>query len=81
MLLDGGSTTYELARLLVGRPLQIVTNSLPVATLFTSTPGADLIVVGGYVHVRLARCRARMAEQMIRSLNVRRAIISGAGRE
>ena len=31
MLLDGGSTTYELARVLVGRPLQVVTNSLPVA--------------------------------------------------
>ena len=44
MLLDGGSTTYEVARLLVGRPLQIVTNSLPVANLFASNandrPGA-----------------------------------------
>src|SRR5688500_19245412 len=28
ILLDGGSTTYELAQLLVGRPLQVVTNSL-----------------------------------------------------
>ena len=37
MLLDGGSTTYEVARLLVGRPLQIVTNSLPVANLFASS--------------------------------------------
>src|ERR1700748_206913 len=36
VLLDGGSTTYEQARLLVGRPLQVVTNSLPVASLFTS---------------------------------------------
>ncbi len=33
ILLDGGSTTYELARHLVGRPLQVVTNSLPVAHL------------------------------------------------
>ena len=29
ILLDGGSTTYELARLLVGRPLQIVTAGRP----------------------------------------------------
>src|SRR5262249_7079645 len=28
VLLDGGTTTLEVARLLVGRPLQIVTNSL-----------------------------------------------------
>ena len=36
ILLDGGSTTYEVARLLVGRPLHVVTNSLPVANLFAS---------------------------------------------
>ena len=29
----------------MGRPLQIVTNSLPVATLFTTGAGADVIVV------------------------------------
>jgi DeoR family transcriptional regulator, fructose operon transcriptional repressor len=37
ILLDGGSTTYELARALVGKPLQVVTNSLPVAMLFSTT--------------------------------------------
>ena len=45
ILLDGGSTTYELAQLLVGRPLQVVTNSLPVANLFTSSD-ADLVLIG-----------------------------------
>ncbi len=43
ILLDGGSTTYELARQLVGRPLQIVTNSLPVANLFASNDMVDLV--------------------------------------
>ena len=37
LLLDGGSTTYELARLLVTRPLQVVTTSLPVANLFMTS--------------------------------------------
>ena len=37
ILLDGGSTTYELARILVPRQLQVVTNSLPVASLFSSS--------------------------------------------
>ncbi|HMF12631.1 MAG TPA: DeoR/GlpR family DNA-binding transcription regulator, partial [Gemmataceae bacterium] len=36
VLLDGGTTTLEVARVLVGRPLQIVTNSLPIANLFAS---------------------------------------------
>lgn len=52
VLLDGGSTTYEVARLLVGRPLQIVTNSLPVANLFASSANQDLVLLGGYVYPR-----------------------------
>jgi DeoR/GlpR family transcriptional regulator of sugar metabolism len=79
VLFDGGSTTYELARLLVGRPLQVVTNSLPVATLFAGSPGADLIVVGGYVHGRSGTMQGPHAEKMIRSLNVRWAVLSAAG--
>lgn len=79
VLLDGGSTTYELARLLVGKTLQVVTNSLPVANLFSSVGTADLIVVGGYVHGRSGTLQGDYAESMIRSLTVRSTIISGAG--
>ena len=49
MLLDGGTTTLEVARLLVGRPLQIVTNSLPIANLFANSRETDLVMLGGYV--------------------------------
>src|SRR5581483_5044278 len=52
VLLDGGTTTYEVARLLVDRPLQIVTNSLPVANLFASNSNTDLVLLGGYVYPR-----------------------------
>lgn len=79
ILLDGGSTTYELARLLVGRPLQVVTNSLPVANLFTSTDRADLVLVGGYVHARTGVSLGPYANQMLAGLNVRRAVLSVAG--
>ena len=79
LLLDGGSTTYELGQLLVGRPLQVVTNSLPVANLFTSSPNADLILIGGYVHARTGVCLGPYADQMLAALNVRRAVVSVAG--
>jgi DeoR family transcriptional regulator, fructose operon transcriptional repressor len=79
ILLDGGSTTYELARLLVGRPLQVVTNSLPVASLFTSSPVADLVLIGGYVHTRTGVSLGPYANQMLADLNVRRAVLSVAG--
>ncbi|MCA9187115.1 MAG: DeoR/GlpR family DNA-binding transcription regulator [Pirellulaceae bacterium] len=79
VLLDGGSTTFELARLLVGRPVQVITNSLPVANLFTSSDGGDLILLGGYVHLRTGVTLGPYANEMLRSLNVRRAFISVAG--
>ena len=79
VLLDGGSTTYELARQLVGRPLQIVTNSLPVANLFASSDQVDLVVLGGYVHSRTAVTLGPYANQMLASLNVQKACLSIAG--
>jgi DeoR/GlpR family transcriptional regulator of sugar metabolism len=79
VLLDGGSTTYELAQLLVARPLQIVTNSLPVANLFNSAPNIDLVVIGGYVHPRSGAIQGDYAVQMLESLRVRKAVISAAG--
>jgi DeoR/GlpR family transcriptional regulator of sugar metabolism len=78
ILLDGGSTTYELARRLVGRPLQIVTNSLPVANLFT-TSDVDLVLVGGYVHTRTGVSLGPYANAMLAEINVRRAVLSVAG--
>ena len=79
ILLDGGSTTYELAQCLIGRPIQVVTNSLPVATLFTSGDSADVVLIGGYVHGRTGVCTGPYANSMLRELNVQTAIISVAG--
>jgi DeoR/GlpR family transcriptional regulator of sugar metabolism len=79
VLLDGGSTTYEVARLLVGRRLQIVTNSLPVANLFASNANNDLVIVGGYVYPRTGVALGPYANQMLERLNVRRTILSVSG--
>lgn len=79
LLLDGGTTTYEMARLLVGRHLQIVTNSLPVANLFAAGATTDLILVGGYVYPRTGVSLGPYANQMLASLNVRRTVLSVAG--
>ena len=79
VLLDGGSTTYEVARLLVGRRLQIVTNSLPVANLFASNANSDLVLVGGYVYPRTGVALGPYANQVLERLNVRRTILSVSG--
>ena len=79
VLLDGGSTTYDLAQQLLGRPLQVVTNSLPVANLFTATDTVDLVLIGGYVHGRTGVSLGPYANEMLRDLNVRRSVLSVAG--
>ncbi len=79
VLLDGGSTTYEIAQRLVGRQLQIVTNSLPVANLFASSQTVDLVFLGGYMHNRTGVTLGPYANEMLASLQVRRAILSVAG--
>jgi DeoR family transcriptional regulator, fructose operon transcriptional repressor len=78
ILLDGGSTTYEVARLLVGRPLHVVTNSLPVANLFASDTNSDLVLIGGNICPRTAVVRGPYADQMLSQVRVRKTILSTA---
>jgi len=78
VLLDGGTTTYEVARLLVGRPLHVVTTSLPVANLFASDTTSDLVMVGGNICPRTGVAQGPYAAGMIASLRVRKTILSVA---
>jgi DeoR/GlpR family transcriptional regulator of sugar metabolism len=78
LLLDGGTTTYEVAQRLVGRSVQVVTNSLPVANLFLTSPTTDVVLVGGYIHSRTGVAIGPYADEMIARLNVRRTILSAA---
>ena len=78
-MLDGGSTTYELARQLVDRPLQVVTNSLPVAHLLSTSDSIDLVMIGGCVRGRTSVTIGPMADAMLRSINVGKAFLSVAG--
>jgi len=78
ILLDGGSTTYEVARLLVGRPLHIVTTSLPVVNLFATVANSDLVLVGGNLCPRTGVVRGPVANGMLAQLRVRKTILSVA---
>ena len=79
VLLDGGTTTLEVARLLVGRPLQIVTNSLPIANLFASHRETDLVMLGGYIFPRTGVALGPMTVRMMEDVNVRQTILSVGG--
>ncbi len=79
VLLDGGSTTYEVARLLVGRPMHVVTTSLPVATLFASDAISDLVLIGGNICPRTGVAQGPYADKMLAMVRVRKTILSVAG--
>ncbi|HZW29425.1 MAG TPA: DeoR/GlpR family DNA-binding transcription regulator [Isosphaeraceae bacterium] len=79
VLLDGGTTTWEVARALVGRRIQVVTNSLPIAQLLASSQQTDLILIGGYVYPRTGVALGPLAIATMQSLRVRTAILGAGG--
>jgi DeoR/GlpR family transcriptional regulator of sugar metabolism len=79
VLLDGGTTTLEVARLLVGRPLQIVTNSLPIANLFASNRETDLVMLGGYVYPKTGVALGPLTVRMMEDIHVQQTIMSVGG--
>ncbi len=78
VLLDGGTTTLEIARALVGRPVQVVTNSLPIAGLLAASKETDLILIGGYVYPRTGVAMGPLAIATMQGLRVR-LVMMGAG--
>jgi DeoR/GlpR family transcriptional regulator of sugar metabolism len=79
VLLDGGTTTLEVARLLVGRPVQIVTNSLPIANLFASSRETDLVWLGGYVYPRTGVALGPLTVRMMEDIHVHQTMLSVGG--
>ena len=79
VLLDGGTTTLEVARLLVGRSMQIVTNSLPIANLFASSHETDLVMLGGYVYPKTGVALGPLTVRMMEDVHVHQTILSVGG--
>jgi DeoR/GlpR family transcriptional regulator of sugar metabolism len=79
VLLDGGTTTLEVARALIGRRVQVVTNSLPIAQLLASSQQTDLILIGGYVYPRTGVALGPLAIATMQSIRVRTAILGAGG--
>jgi DeoR family transcriptional regulator, fructose operon transcriptional repressor len=79
VLLDGGTTTLEVARALIGRRVQVVTNSLPIAQLLASSQQTDLILIGGYIYPRTGVALGPLAIATMQSIRVGKAILGAGG--
>ncbi len=79
VLVDGGTTTFALAKELVGQPLQLVTNSLPIADLFVDDDQVELILTGGLLYPRYGVMLGPLAEQMLSTVHTNTMFFSVAG--
>jgi DeoR/GlpR family transcriptional regulator of sugar metabolism len=79
VLIDGGTTTFHLAQELLGQPIQLVTNSLPIANLFLNDEHVELILAGGLVYPRYGVLLGPLAESVLSTIHTRTMFLSVAG--
>jgi DeoR/GlpR family transcriptional regulator of sugar metabolism len=79
LLIDGGTTTFYLAQELLGKPLQIVTNSLPIANLFLNDEQVELVLTGGVMYPRHGVLLGPMVETMLSAIHAKTLVLSPAG--
>jgi len=80
IIVDAGTTCYHVARHLEDQPVQIVTNSLPVANLFAAATRVELIASGGVIYPRLGVLVGPLAvEAFSKKLHADVAVMGGGG--
>lgn len=79
ILLDGGTTTLEVARQLMGRSLQVVTNSLPIVNLLANQSQIELVQIGGYLYPKTGVALGPLAVASLQQIHVRRLFMSVGG--
>jgi DeoR family transcriptional regulator, fructose operon transcriptional repressor len=79
VILDGGSTVAAVAREIAGRSLHVMTNSLPIADLFSDARQIELTLTGGYLYPRLRVMVGPVCEQMLDGVSADVLIMSIAG--
>jgi len=79
ILLDTGSTTLSLARELRGRNLNIVTNSVLIASELATDEQISIIVLGGTLRRSSFALMGSLALEQLKSLHVDRAFLGASG--
>jgi DeoR family fructose operon transcriptional repressor len=81
IVLDAGTTTLELARL-IGQSnlhLTVITNSTTVSSVIAQNPHVELIAVGGKVRLNVLAAVGHLAIEFLRRFNVNKAFVAANG--
>lgn len=79
VMLDGGTSTYAVARLLASRRIIVITNSLPIAALYNEVSNIETILTGGTVYNRLGVLYGPTCEASLAEMHADVCILGGAG--
>ncbi len=79
IILDGGTTTLEVAKHLAGKGLQVVTNSLPIVNHLVGVADVELIYLGGYVYPKTGVALGELTIEALKRVHARRLIMSVGG--
>ncbi len=79
VILNGGTTCYQVARAVQGRKLNVITNSVPIALLLMTDIATEVTLIGGYVYPRTGVALGAMAEQQLKDLHATQLILGCAG--
>lgn len=79
VMIDAGTTCFHVARRLGDKVAQIVTNSLPVANLFSASNRHEVHLSGGVIYPRLGTLVGPHAVETFSRMHADVAILSGSG--
>jgi len=79
VIIDSGTTCFHVAKRLGDKVAQIITNSLPVANIFSASSRHEVHVSGGVIYPRLGVLMGPHAVETFERLHADVAILSGSG--
>jgi DeoR/GlpR family transcriptional regulator of sugar metabolism len=79
VILNGGTTCFQVARAISGRRVSVITNSVPIATLLSTDLATEVTLIGGYVYPRTGVALGATALQQLGLLHAGQLIMSCAG--
>lgn len=80
IILDSGSTTTEIAKLLTKfKELTVITNALNIALILGENPGINLIVTGGEFKAPTLSLTGKMAADSFKDIHVNKLFLATAG--
>ncbi len=79
IILDGGTTTLEVARCLGGKSLQVVTNSLPIVSHLVGSPEIEVVFLGGYLYPKTGVALGELTVSALKQIHARRLIMGVGG--